>query len=219
MEEEIILLTNTSVVLATGGHPPSVTHDFLLKHKVIPEDFQIQGTPFYAPPISQIKYNNGFCIVTEPNRISLQFLKATAKIEEQKVCLETLNQTSLNYVQFFSDIKCQSIGINFQMIRDDLAFQSFIEQTLKSDSPFLVFEDIKGDVKTLNSSYNWRGKQLNMIINKVQKQEINRPSQLTDVVLFNFNFSYPNNYYSEGSVVIKELKENFEKSQQFIRNF
>ena len=219
MAANTILLTNASVVLVTKDHPPSVTHDFLVKHQIIPETFQLQGVPFYTPPISQIKYSNGFCIVTEPNRISLQFLKLTVKITEQEVCLEILNQTSLKYVNFFSDIKSQSIGINFQMIRDDLKFQSFIEQTVKSDSPFLVFkEDTKGDVRTLNVSYNWRGKQLNMVINKIQKQESGHPPKPTDIVLFDVNFSYPNNYYSEESAVIKELKENFEKTQQFIRS-
>lgn len=217
MEEETILLTNASVVLVTKDHPTSVTHDFLVKHKVIPEDFQIQGSSVYAPPISQIRYNNGFCIVTEPNRILLQILKPTAKIKEQEVCLEILNQTSLKYVQFFSDIKHQSIGINFQMVRDDLKFQSFIEQTVKQDSPFLIFENDKGDVRTFSASYNWRGKQLNMVINKVQKQELSRPSHPLDIVLFDINVNYSNQYGNESNI-IKELKENFKKSKEFIKS-
>ena len=213
-----ILLTNASVVLVIKDHPPSATHEFLVKHQIIPETFQVQGAPFYTPPISQIVYNNGFRITTEPNKILLQVLEPTAKIEEQETYLKLLEQVSLKYVEFFSDIKCQSLGINFQIIRDDLAFQSFIERTVKSDSPFLVFENNKGDVKNLNVSYNWRGKQLNMVINKVQKKELNRPSHPTNIVLFDINISYPNQY-GDKSAIVKELKENFEKSQQFIESF
>lgn len=215
--EKVILLTNASVVLVTKDHPPSATHDFLVQHKVIPEDFQIQGVPFSAPPISQVVYHNGLHIETEPNRILLQISKPTEKIEEQQDGLKMLKQTSLKYVQFFSDIECQSIGLNFQMIRDDLKFETFVEQTVKQDSPFLAFDSGKGDVKTFNVSYNWRGKQLNMVMNKIQKQEINRSSDPLDIVLFDINVNYPAQY-GDKSAVIKELKENFEKTQQFIRN-
>ena len=214
--EKVIFLTNASVVLVTKNHPPSATHDFLVKHKIIPEDFQVQGVPFYTHPFSQIRYNNGLCIATEPNRILLQTLKPAEKKEEQEDCLKLLEQASLKYVDFFSDIDCQSIGLNFQMMRDDLKFETFVERTVKLDSPFLVFENnSKGDVRTLNVSYTWRGKQLNMTINKVPKPELNPLSHPTNVALFDINVSYPNQY-GDKSAIVKELKENFEKTQQFI---
>ena len=209
MEE--LLLTNSSVVLVTASPVPFVTHEFLVNQNIIPEDFQIQGTPFYTPPVSQIKYNNGLNIITEPNKIQLS--KSVIKEEEKKDCVNELKEISLKYVELFNDIKCNSIGINFQFIRDDLKFSSLIDKTIKSDSSCLKFEDHKGEVGRIDVSYNWKGKQLNVVINKIKK--IN-PSPPIDVVLFNININYPNTY-GEKATIIGELTENFEKSQQFIK--
>ena len=210
MEE--LLLTNSSVVLVTASPVPSVTHEFLVNQNIIPQDFQVQGTPFYTPPVSQIKYNNGLNIITEPNKIQLS--KSVIKKEEKKDCVNELKEISLKYVELFNDIKCNSIGINFQFIRDDLKFSSLIDKTIKSDSSCLKFEDHKGEVSTINVSYNnWKGKQLNVVISKIQK--IN-PSPPIDVVLFNININYPNTY-GEKATIIGELTENFEKSQRFIK--
>ena len=208
-----ILFINSSVVLVTEKPVPSVTHDFLVNKKIIPADFQVQGIPLYIPPVSQIKYNNGFNITIEPNKIQFIISKPTLNGEEEKkAVLNLLMDVSTKYIHFFSDIKCKSIGINFQFIREDLQFNSLIKKTIKSDSPCLKFEGHKGEVNTINVSYNnWNGKQFNVVISKIQR--INPPPPM-DVILFNINISYPSNY---SPVIIKELIENFEKSQQFIK--
>ena len=208
-----ILFINSSIVLVTENLMPSVTHDFLVNQKIIPKDFQVQGIPLYIPPVSQIKYNNGFNITIEPNK--LQFMiskKPIPKEEEEKEALHLLMDVSKKYVNFFSDIKCKSIGINFQFIREDLQFNSLIEKTIKPDSPCLKFENHKGEVSTINVSYNnWKGKQFNVVMNKIQRID---PLPPTDVILFNINISYPSSY---SPVIVEELIENFEKSQQFIK--
>ena len=209
-----ILFINSSVVLVTEKPVSSVTHDFLVNQKIIPTSFQVQGIPLYMPPVSQIKYNNGFNItIDEPNKIQFMISKPTLKGEEEKeAVLNLLMDVSTKYVHFFSDIKCRSIGINFQFIREDLQFNSLIKKTIKPDSPCLKFEGHEGEVSTINVSYNnWKGKQLNVVISKIQR--IN-PRPPKDVILFNINISYPSDY---SPVIIKELIENFEKSQQFIK--
>ncbi len=211
-----LLLTNSSVVLIIESPVPSVTHEFLVNQKIIPSDFQIQGTPFYTPPISQIKYNNGFNITTEPSKIQLMTSKPAVTKEEKGNCLSELKDVSLKYVKLFNDINFKSIGINFQFIRNDLQFKHLIEQTIKPDNLCLKFEDNKGEVGTIKVSYNkWKGKQFNVEINKIKKIH---PPPPTDVVLFNVNINYPNNY-GEKVTIIEELIEDFEKSQKFIERF
>ena len=213
MEE--VLFIKGSVVLVTQSPVPSVTHEFLVNQKIISSGFQVQGTPFYTPPVSQIKYNNGFNITTEPNKIQFMImtLKPVTTEKEKEDCLSLLEDVSLKYVELFNDIKCDSIGINFQFIRHDLEFKHFIQKTIKPDSSCLKFEDHKGEVRTINVFYNWKGKQFNISINKIQK--INPPPPI-DVALFNINVNYPNTY-SDKLIILRELIENFKKSQQFIK--
>ena len=209
-----ILLTNSSVVLMIQSSVPSVTHEFLVNKKIIPSDFQIQGAPFYTPPVSQIKYTNGFNITTEPSRVQIMTSKPVTEEREKKNNLNLLTDISLKYVEFFNDITCKSIGINFQFIRDNLNFEHLMKQTIKPNSSYLKFEDCKGEVGTVNVSYNWKGKQFNVSINKVQKIV---PQPSTNVTFFNINVNYSDNY-GEKFAIIKELIENFEKSQQFIKD-
>ena len=163
-----LILINCSVVLVTQDHVASVNHDFLVNQKVIPENFQKKGNSFNTPVVSQIYYSNGFNIIGEPNKTLFQFSAPNVNESDNLNNLNILKGISSKYVQLFN-INYKAIGINFDFIRDDLEYHSFIEKLVKKDSASLSFENNKGEVCSIDLSYNVKGKQFNVTAKKVER--------------------------------------------------
>ena len=216
-----LILINCSVVLLTQDHVGSINHEFLVNQKIVPENFQKKGNSFNTPVVSQIHYNNGFSIIGEPNKT--QFRISNPDVNE----LNNLNNVNLvqdissKYVNLFN-VKYRAIGINFDFIRDELDYQSFIEKIIKMDSAYLSFENNKGDIRNIDLSYNVKGKQFNVTARKVEKIKNNTQHQQTKknfVPYFKVNIHYPNDYTDNVVNIIGELEENYKKSKRFIEGF
>ena len=216
-----LILINCSVVLVTQDHVASINHEFLVNQKIIPENFQKKGNSFNTPVVSQIYYSNGFNIIGEPNKTLFQFSTPNVNESDNLNNLNILKNISSKYVQLFN-INYKAIGINFDFIRDDLEYQSFIERLVKQDSTSLSFENNKGEVRSVDLSYNVRGKQFNVTARKAEKVKKNtQPQEATKnfVPFFKVNVHYPSGYTDNTVNIIGELEENYKKSKQFIEGF
>ena len=213
-----LTLINCSVVLLTQEHVGSINHEFLVNKQVIPTDFQKTGNSFNTPVVSRIDYNNGFSILAEPNKT--QFQISNTKGNELNN-LNIVKNISSKYVNLFN-INYKAIGINFELIRTELDYQSFIGKIIKSDSPYLSFENNKGDIRTIDLSYSVKGKYFNITAKMAEKTKNNVQSQETKktfVPYFKVNVHYPSNYTDNSVNIIEELKENYKKSKKFIESF
>ncbi|MDE0518481.1 MAG: hypothetical protein OXH36_02845 [Bdellovibrionales bacterium] len=216
-----LILINCSVVLVTQDHVASVNHEFLVNQKVIPESFQKKSNSFNTPVVSQIYYSNGFNIIGEPNKTLFQFSNPNINESDNLNNLNTLKDICSKYVQLFN-INYKAIGINFDFIRDDLGYQSFIEKVVNMDSAHLNFESNKGEIRSIDLSYNVRGKQFNVTARKVERVKQNTQLQETEkdfVPFFKVNVHYPSGYTDNTINIIGELEENYKKSKQFIEGF
>ena len=215
-----IILINCSVVLLTQDHVGSINHEFLVNQKVVPEDFQKKGNSFNTPVVSQIHYSNGFSIIGEPNKT--QFRISNPNVNENNLNnLNIVKEISSKYVNLFN-VNYQAIGINFDFIRDELDYQSFIGKVIKMDSAYLSFENNKGDIRNIDLSYNVKGKQFNFTASKVEKIKNNvqlQEAKKNFVPYFKVNVHYPNDYTNNVVNIIGELKENYKKSKRFIESF
>ena len=216
-----LILMNCSVVLVTQDHVASINHEFLVNQKVIPENFQKKGNSFNTPVVSQIYYSNGFNIVGEPNKTLFQFSVPSVDESGNLSNLNILKDISSKYVQLFN-ISYKAIGINFDFIRDDLEYHSFIEKLVKQDNAFLSFENNKGEVGSIDLSYNVKGKQFNITARKVES--VKKNAQLQEaaknfVPFFKVNVHYPSGYTDNTVNIIGELEENYKKSKQFVEAF
>ena len=213
-----IALINCSVVLLTQDQGASINHEFLVDKKIIPKDFQKNPNSFSTPVVSQIHYNNGFSILIEPNKTQFQIANTQ---ENESNNLQIVKDISSKYLNFFNP-KYKAIGINFDFIRDSLGYQSFIEKIIKMDSPYLNFDNHKGNIRKIDLSYNIKGKQFNIAViraehikDNLQPQETNK----TFVPYFKVNVHYPKNYNNNAVNIIEELIEDYKKSKKFIEDF
>ena len=213
---EKIILVNSVITLITKDQLKSITHDLLVQKGIVPEDFEvIREKTFYAFPISQISYTNGFSIRTEPNRTLFQILIPNFK-EKRKKSLNLLKKISLKYVTLFKEIlECKFIGINFDFIKDDLHFETFVKKSINLNSSFFNFEGKKSDIQKIDTSYVFKGKKFNITISKISKRDIK--TNVEDfITLFKINVHYDLQYDDDIVTIINELKENYEKSLKFI---
>ena len=209
-------------MLVTQDHVPSVNHDFLVNKEIIPENFQKKDNSLSTPVVSQIYYNNGFNIIAEPKKTLIQFQNPSTDESKNLNNLNILKDISSKYIKLFEYIRYQAIGINFNFIRTNLKYDSFIKELIKSDSSHLSFENNKGEVRSIDLSYNLSGKQFNVTVIKVesktQSANLQNATQ-TFVPFFKINVHYPNNYAENKATIIEELEENYNKSKKFIGGF
>ena len=215
------ILINSSIVLVTQDHVPPVNHDFLVNKKIIPENFQKKNNSISTPVVSQIYYNNGFTIVTEPKRTLIQVQVPSVDESKNLKNLSLLRNISSEYIKSFEYINYQAIGINFDFIREGLKYSSFIEKIIKQDAQ-LSFENNKGEIRNLELSYNLKGKQFNVKAIKVEgkTQSANHQDTIYGFVpFFKINVNYPSNYTDNKTTIVKELEENYNQSKKFIGGF
>jgi len=217
-----LILINSSIVLVTRNHVSSVSHRFLVNQKIIPEDFQQKGNSFSSPVVSQIQYNNGFNVIIEPNKTLFQFANNNTNDQENLKNLKTLKEISSKYIEVFKHIEYQTMGINFDFIRDDLKYNAIVEQIVKQDSPYLNFEKNTGKVHNIDLSYNLEGIQFNVSIRKVEKKISTFSTQSSTqnfVPFFRINAHYPNEYANNKITIIEETEKNYKRSKNFIEKF
>ena len=219
-----LILINCSVALVTKDHVASISHEFLVNQKIIPNHFQKKASSFSTPVASQIDYSNGLSIIGEPNKTSLNLCNPSTNESDQLKNLNIIKEVSSKYIRLF-DIRYQAIGINFDFIRDDIKYQSCIEKLVRTDSTHLSFESNEGEVRSIDLSYKLRGKQFNVTVKNAERKDTNiSPSQnqATFVPFFKVNFHYPNpSDYTNNTVNIvdDEIEENYKKSKNFIKDF
>lgn len=215
------ILINSSIVLVTQDTVPSVNHDFLVNKKIIPENFQKKNNSISTPVISQIHYNNGFTVVAEPKKTLIQFQVPSVDESKNLDNLNLLKSIASEYIKLFEYIKYQAIGINFDFIRENLQYNFLIKKIIKQDN-HLNFEDNKGEVRSIDLSYNLKGRQFNVKVIRVESRPHNANPQTTlpsFVPLFKINVHYPGDYAENKVTVVEELEENYNKSKKFIGEF
>ncbi len=152
----------------------------------------------------------------EPNRALFQILNIPNSEEKREKALNLLKKISSKYVTFFREIlECEFIGINFDFIKDDLHFETFVKKSINLNSPFFNFEGKKSDIQKIDTSYSSQGKKFNITISKISKRNIK--TNVEDfITLFKINVHYDRKYDDNIVKIINELKENYEKSLKFI---
>ena len=213
-----MILINSSMVLVTQDLVP-VNHELLASQKVIPESFRKAPHSFSTPVASQIHYENGFSITVEPQKTGIHFQKPETDESKSLKNLNLLKYISLKYIELFKAVKYKAVGINFDFIREDLKYDSFMEKIIKKDSSHLNFESNAGNVQRIDLSYNLKGKQFNVTVIKAEKSRQNAGQPVVFTPFFKFNAHYPAHYTDNKAAVIEELKENYERSKKFIGRF
>jgi hypothetical protein len=100
-------LNGVSVVVIAQCHNPSILNpDFLVAHKIVPEDWQVSET-FTTPPLSVVKYQNGIIWQVDQSRMSVVESSGPAFVDKYRV-----HQLAAAYLKALPFVPYQSLGLN-----------------------------------------------------------------------------------------------------------
>ncbi len=212
-----LILLNSSIVLVAQkkDQVSPLDHSFLVHQKVIPNDFVLKKNhSFTTPIISQLHYENGFSLITESELKRVIFQIANLTINDD--CLKKLNvlkDTALKYLQLLGH-KYQNIGINFDIIADDLDYNVVAHKIVQQDVSQLHLNNNKGQVNGIDLSYNMEGKKVNISI-----KSVNENNKKICVPFFAVNIHYPGDYSENQATFIAEIEGHYKKLKNFTERF
>jgi len=127
-------LHNASVVvLSEGNNPKLLSHDFLARNGIVPEDWQIRDI-VVTPPFSQILYENGVQFVVEINKLQVKVNNPDLFPWEK----ETPAMAS-KYLEVLPHVTYRGVGINFVYSSETFPEDPF--GRLLQDGPWLHREN------------------------------------------------------------------------------
>jgi len=109
MEKTLDTREVTIVVLARNHNPTILNPDFLSRHAIVPEDWELGEPPICADPFAQVKYRNGFAITAQLDRVTFTETLVGKRIEESLVA-----DVATRYLKTLPHVDYRAIGINPQ---------------------------------------------------------------------------------------------------------
>lgn len=123
-------LHNASIViLSEGNNPKLLSHDFLARNGIVPEDWQIRDI-VVTPPFSQILYENGVQFIVEINKLQVR-----ANNPELLAWEKDLPEMASKYLELLPHVTYRGVGINFVFASENLPENPF--GRLLQDGPWL----------------------------------------------------------------------------------
>lgn len=101
-------LRNTAiVVLSEGNNPKLLSHDFLARNKIVPDDWEMKDI-LVTPPFSRLKYKNSVEFIVEINKLQIKIDNPEALAWETE-----LPKMARQYLQVLPHVSYTGVGINF----------------------------------------------------------------------------------------------------------
>lgn len=176
-----------AIVITAKNYDPSLLNPGFLKYSaIIPEEWKIAKKPIVSNRSSQIVFNNGVYIASQPNR--LIFVEAINNKKNNVVEVPALVN---RYVEILRNMEYKSVGINYR------GYVTCTDATV--DSNRYLFDNLIQPGEWQNCSansvkaevsfkFNYDDKQLNLNINEaILKLPESEPKP---IVLFDSNFNY-----------------------------
>jgi hypothetical protein len=159
----------------------------LLKYSgIIPSDWQLSRQPVVSEQLSQLAFDNGCSIASQPDR--LMFLEAIGDKAPEAVMI---GDVARKYVETMKAVSYQAVGINFRSYvpypTDNDAADQYICSKLLAPGDWQKYgkENVRA---ALNLLYTLERGQLNLSVNSASIQQ---PEQeALPILLFSGNFNY-----------------------------
>ncbi len=173
-------LQNASiVVLSEGNNPKLLSHDFLARNQIVPEDWQIRDI-VVTPPFSQILYENGVQFIVEINKLQIR-----ANNPELIDWERELPAMASKYLELLPHVTYRGVGINFVYFSENFPENPF--ERLLWDGPWLNREGgLTG--ASVELSYREETPQFNVKIER--KSAPGRESGSRSSLVFSVNYHH-----------------------------
>jgi hypothetical protein len=174
-----------SIVIAAQQSPAMLREDLLKYSGIIPSSWQLSRPPVAGEQLSQLAFENGCSIASQPDRI--MFLETVGDKDPEQV---TIGDVARKYVETMKAAEYQAVGINFRSYvpypGDEEAADRYISSQFLTPGDWQSFG--KGNVKAaLNLLYELERGQLTLSINSASVQQA---EQALPILLFSGNFNY-----------------------------
>jgi hypothetical protein len=174
-----------SIVIAAQQSPAMLREDLLKYSGIIPSSWQLSRPPVAGEQLSQLAFENGCSIASQPDRI--MFLEIVGDKDPEQV---TIGDVARKYVETMKAAEYQAVGINFRSYvpypGDEEAADRYISSQFLTPGDWQSFG--KANVKAaLNLLYELERGQLTLSINSASVQQA---EQALPILLFSGNFNY-----------------------------
>lgn len=174
-------MVNASVVvLSDGNNPKLLSHDFLARNHIVPEEWVVRDIVI-TPPFSNMVYENGVQFVVELNKLQVR-----ANKPERIDCDRDLPKMVTEYLRVLPHVPYQGVGVNFIFAlkgksHDDV--HAFLR-----DGPWLHQE---GGVNRVAIEFNYLGAQPKFNV-KIEPQVNDAPGHGDSFsnIIFTVNFHH-----------------------------
>lgn len=198
------------VVLSEGNNPKLLSHDFLARNQIVPENWQIRDI-VVTPPFSQILYENGVQFVVEINKLQVKANNPDLLTWEKE-----LPTMASNYLELLPHVTYGGVGINFVYTSESFPDNPF--ERLLIDGPWLHREGgFSGAALELH--YREQDPQFNL---KIEKKSASEPDgNYSPQLVFNVNYHHSFNPDEEQERInyihtIEKLKDRFLNYSYFL---
>ena len=174
---DLELCSASVVVLSEGNNPKLLSHDFLARNGIVPEDWKIRDI-VVTLPFSQILYENGMRFVVEINK-----LQVGADNPEPPVWEKDLPAMASKYVELLPHVTYGGVGVNFVYCSEN--FPKAPLRRLLLDGPWLQREGGLSEA-ALELRYREQNPRLNL---KIEEKSVSgRDGDSLFRLVFNVNF-------------------------------
>lgn len=161
-------LHNASVVvLSEGNNPKLLSHDFLARNEIVPEDWEIRDI-LVTPPFSRLKYKNGVELIVEINKLQIKVENPEALGWDVE-----LPRMAKQYLQVLPHVNYTGVGINFAFMAGSYPKDPF--SSLLRDGPWL---HVQGGLSSAAIELHYKSVQPRLNVKIEQRPD---PRQESDV--------------------------------------
>ena len=173
-------------IAAKNLDPTMLSPDFLKFSGIVPNEWELAQQPVKSPRGSQVSFQNGVNVISQPGNIS--FIEAVGNKDLEQL---QFAQVAQRYVQKFPLAEYQNLGINPKVIvpfpEEKDAGKTFISKRLLAPGPWHDFGNTSLQA-SLNLFYQLEKSQFRLIINPAKLQQANQT--IISAVLFSGTFTY-----------------------------
>lgn len=174
---DLKLLNASVVVLSEGNNPKLLSHDFLARNGIVPEDWQIRDI-VVTPPFSQILYENGVQFVVEINKLQVKVNNPDLFSWEKE-----LPAMASKYLEVLPHVTYRGVGINFVYVLEALPENPF--GLLLQDGPWRHRE---GGLSGAAIELHYREQQPQFNVKMERKATSEQIGESLPCLVFNVNF-------------------------------
>jgi hypothetical protein len=210
-----------AIVIAVEKIDPTLlTPEFLSMTQIVPSEWEVLGQPVRSFEGSQITYQQGVSIITQPQRISFVELiinKEVASIAGGASGAIEVAKIAKSLVKVLANLKFVGVGINFRGYLDfagkEAAAQRFMFSHLLAlgDWQKIGTAPVQAGI---NLGYTFPDKRLNLTINEATVQQPDQSA--APIILFSGNFDYGLNA-SEDTINQARLQQILENWQEDLK--